>query len=271
VNLVDSSRPTPANGDAPGAPDRTLPTLLVYPAAGDPSAPPGADAPPAEAPYGFSLLVFAHGLSGTATAYLPFLSRLAAAGFVVAAPDFPLSKRDAPGGFTAADYEQQPADMSFVIDQVLNGGVAGPLPMVDGGRVAVAGHSLGGITVLGLTQNSCCHDDRIQAAVAISGFQGLFDGTWYQPPTTPLLLIHGDQDQTVAFQRSADVFAAAASPVSLVRLLGAPHIVFGPPYVDVVATTMIDFLRGELDEDSAALAVLAVDGNQPGVATIQQR
>src|SRR5262249_22344288 len=168
-------------------------------------------APPAEAPYGFPLVVFDHGLTSTGRAYLPFLSRLAAAGFVVAAPDFPLSKHDAPGGATAADYKQQPNDMRFVIDQVLSGAVGGPLPAVDGGRAAVAGHSRGAITVLGLTQNSCCHDDRIKAAVAISGFQGLFDGTWYQPPTTPLLLLHGDNDQTVDYQRSAAVYAAAGS------------------------------------------------------------
>ncbi len=271
VTLVDPSRSTPANGTAPGTPERTLPTLVVYPAAGDATAPPTADAPPAEAAYGFPLLVFAHGLAGTAPAYLPVLSRLAAAGYVVAAPDFPLSKRDAPGGSTAADYKQQPADMSFVIDQVLSGRAGGSVPAIDGGRVAVAGNSLGGVTVLGLTQNSCCHDDRVEAAVAISGFQGLFDGTWYQPPTTPLLLIHGDQDQTVPYERSADVFAAAPPPVSLVRLLGAPHIVFGPPYGDVVVAAMTDFLRAELDGDATAGAALAADGNQPGVATIQQR
>jgi alpha-beta hydrolase superfamily lysophospholipase len=271
VTLVDPSRSTPANAYAPGAADRTLPTLLVYPAAGDASAPRAVDAPPAEAPYGFPLVVFAHGLTGSGRAYLAFLSRLAAAGFVVAAPDFPLSKHDAPGGATAADYKQQPGDMRFVIDQVLSGGVGEPLPAIDGGRVAVAGHSLGGVTVLGLTENSCCHDDRIKAAVAISGFQGLFDGTWHQPSTTPLLLLHGDHDQTVDYQRSAEVYAAAASPVVLVRLLGAPHIVFGPPWGDVVVATMLDFLRAELDGDSGAGAALTADGNQAGVATIQQR
>ena len=270
VDLVDASRPTPANGDVPAAAQRTLTTTIFYPTAGDPASPPTADAPPAEAAYGFPLVVYAHGLGGSVAASTPILERLAAAGFVVAAPEFPLSKQDAPGGSTAADYKQQPGDIRFVIDEVL-GGRAGSLPAVDGGRVAVAGHSLGAMTVLGLTQNSCCHDDRIQAAVAISGMALQWDGAWYQPPSTPLLLVHGDKDDVVAFTGSADVFAAAPSPVSLVRLLGAPHWVYGPPFVDVVATTTVDFLRAELDGDPDARAALAVDGNQPGLATIQQR
>jgi alpha-beta hydrolase superfamily lysophospholipase len=270
IDLVDTSRPTPANADAPGAPQRTLRTFLLYPAAGDPAASPVEDAPPAEAPYGFPVLVYAHGQNGLPELAAPVLARLAAAGYVVAAPAFPLSNKDAPGGSTAADYEHQPADISFVISEVL-GGRAGPLPPVDGGRVAVAGHSLGAMTVLGLTQNTCCHDDRIKAAVAISGMQIGWNGAWYQPPTTPLLLIHGDKDDVVQFDGSTDVFAVAPSPVALVRLVGAPHWVFGPPYADVVVATMVDFLRAELDGDSSGGAALAVDGNQPGVATIQQR
>ena len=270
LDLVDTSRPTPANGTFPGAPTRTLPTLILYPATGDPSAPLAEDAPPAEAAYGFPVVIYAHGNNGSPELSLPMLTRLAAAGFVVAAPAFPLSKRDAPGGHTSADYHQQPADMRFVLDNVLAGRV-GPVPAVDGGRVAVVGHSLGAITVLGLTQNTCCHDDRIKAAVAISGTQAQWDGTWYQPPTTPLLLIHGDHDDVVPFTGSTEVFAAAPSPVGLVRLINGPHTLYGPPWLDVVAATTIDFLRAELDDDASAEAALAVDGNQPGLATFQQR
>ena len=270
VTLVDTSRPTPANGTFPGAPDRTLPTLIVYPAAGDPGAAPAADAPPAESPYGFPVVIYAHGHNATLEGALPLLTRLAAAGFVVAAPAFPLSKRDAPGGSTSADYGQQPADMRFVLDAVL-GGQVGNVPNVDGGRVAVAGHSLGAMTVLGLTQNSCCRDRRIKAAVAISGRESAWDGTWFPSPPTPLLLIHGDKDTVVPFTGSTDVFAAAPSPVSLVRLLDGPHAVFEAPYLDVVAATTIDFLRGEVDGDAVAQAALTTDANHAGLATIEQR
>jgi hypothetical protein len=43
------------------------------------------------------------------------LSRWAGAGYVVAAPDFPLSNGRAPGGPSFTDFVAQPGDMSFVI------------------------------------------------------------------------------------------------------------------------------------------------------------
>jgi len=78
-------------------------------------------------------------------------------------------------------------------------------------------------------------------------------------------------DEIVPFHGSTAVFDAAPPPVALVRLLGGPHWVFGPPFVDVVAATMVDFLRAELDDDPDAPAALAIDGNQPGLATLQRR
>src|SRR5207249_3552077 len=46
---VDASRPTPANGNAPGAPTRTMATTVLYPAAGPPGTAPTTNAPPAAA------------------------------------------------------------------------------------------------------------------------------------------------------------------------------------------------------------------------------
>jgi hypothetical protein len=50
--FVDRSRPTSANGSFPGAPTRTLPTLLLYPAVGDPNGPAGKDARPIRSGHG---------------------------------------------------------------------------------------------------------------------------------------------------------------------------------------------------------------------------
>src|SRR4030081_1607082 len=58
---VDASRPTPANGNAPGASTRTMATTVLYPAAGPPGSAPTANAPPATAGRPYPLLVFAHG------------------------------------------------------------------------------------------------------------------------------------------------------------------------------------------------------------------
>ena len=47
------------------------------------------------------------------------LTAWAAAGYVVAAPLFPLSSSETPGGPDGGDIGNQPGDMSFVIDQML--------------------------------------------------------------------------------------------------------------------------------------------------------
>src|SRR5947207_4708098 len=67
--FVDTSRPTAPNGTYLGAPSRTVPTLLLYPAQGDPAAPDVANAPPVEHGKGFPLLVFSHGFGASGPAY----------------------------------------------------------------------------------------------------------------------------------------------------------------------------------------------------------
>ena len=63
-------------------------------------------------------MLFAHGYDVTPDFYAPLLERWAAAGYVVAAPVFPiLSGSD--GGASHVDYEKTFGDASFVITQVL--------------------------------------------------------------------------------------------------------------------------------------------------------
>ena len=67
--FVDPTRPTSAHGTYPGAPTRTLPTLLLYPAAGDPAGPIVANAAPVRRRGGFPLIVFSHGFGASGPAY----------------------------------------------------------------------------------------------------------------------------------------------------------------------------------------------------------
>src|SRR5437763_533986 len=67
------------------------------------------------------------------------------------------------------DYTNQPADVSFVIDNLIKldtsagDALVGHLATTE---VAVAGHSLGAMTSLGFL-NTCCTDKRVKAIVAI--------------------------------------------------------------------------------------------------------
>src|SRR5581483_10785447 len=88
VTLVDPTRQTPPSGSYPGSPVRTIKTVIFYPL------PSGRDtrgvrgAGPADRR--FPLVVFAHGNSSNGPDNRPLLRRWASAGFVVAAPTFPL-------------------------------------------------------------------------------------------------------------------------------------------------------------------------------------
>jgi hypothetical protein len=62
ATFVDDTRPTPAFGGSPAAPNRTVVTDIWYPAAENPDEAPVADGPAADGP--FPLIVYNHGQQG---------------------------------------------------------------------------------------------------------------------------------------------------------------------------------------------------------------
>src|SRR5207342_2636474 len=93
-------------------PARQLVVTMHYPTGGTPG--PG-NAPDAVAAPGiFPLVVFAHGFNASADTYEVLEHDMAAGGFVVAAPDFPLSS-SAFAGPAEADIAEQARDVTFVI------------------------------------------------------------------------------------------------------------------------------------------------------------
>src|SRR5262249_57735523 len=124
---------------------RTLVTDVRYPAVGSASITDASNAAPDRADGPFPLVVFGHGLAETPDLYKRLLQAWARAGYVVAAPLFPLENPNAPGGANESDLINQPKDMRFVISRILaasNG--TGPLAgLIDPAEVAVAGQSDG--------------------------------------------------------------------------------------------------------------------------------
>ncbi len=195
---------------------------------------------------------------------------------MVAAPTFPLSNGAAPGGPTRNDIPNQPGDVSFVITQVLllAHGDGRLRHAVDPDRVAVAGHSLGASTALGVVLDTCCRDDRVTAAVVLSGNEiPLPNGQFSASDPTPTLFVHGDADEVVPYSAGRRAFADAVAPKFFVTLPGADHVgAFtggSSPQADVVIRTTIDFfdryLKGRLD----GLTRLRSDGSQAGVASLE--
>lgn len=222
--LTDSSRPTMANGSYAGAPDRTIVVQVWYPAIADgDSQPLGAGGP-------FPLLLYSHGLTFGPSENPDLARHLASHGYVVAAPQYPLSYGGAPGGATVSDIANQPGDASFVIDSILGLGDAtsGVLSGgIDAARIAAAGYSLGGLTTLLLTYHPTLRDPRIRVAVELAAPAGFFSDLFYDNAAAPLLVVDGTIEAVLSYELdSVPTFERANPPVELVGLRDGTHAGF---------------------------------------------
>lgn len=135
LQLVDPSR-TIHLPDGSVEP-RTLRTYVRYPALGPAGGTDLRNAPAARIDGPFPLVIFGHGFAVTPGLYAHLLQTWTHAGYVVAAPVFPLGNANAPGGPNESDLVNQPADMRFVISQLLatSSDASGPLAgLIDSDR-----------------------------------------------------------------------------------------------------------------------------------------
>jgi dienelactone hydrolase len=213
VTVTDHSRSTPATPGATGRAGRELVTHLYEPAGAGP----------------FPLILFGHGLDGHPRKFTRLHRAWAAAGYVVAAPTFPVSNDRAPGGADFTDLAQQPGDLGFVLDTLL--GPASPLQVpVDPGRIGAGGLSLGGATVYAFVYDDCCRDERVTAAMVLDGNELGFSPDLSAGP--PLLLVHADLDPSLPYTNTAGHFAAARVPTGFLTLHLAAH---AEPFEDTVS------------------------------------
>jgi fermentation-respiration switch protein FrsA (DUF1100 family) len=249
LHLTDTSRRIrlPNRTSVP----RSLLTYVRYPALGPPGASDLLDAPPARGP--FPLIIFGHGFAVTPRLYGHLLQSWARAGYVVAAPVFPLGNAHAPGGPQESDIVNQPGDMSCVISRLLEASRAGSGPsrgLIDPSQIAVSGQSDGAMTALAVAYSRRLRDPRVGAAVIMSGAEMSGVGGYDFPRTAPpLLATQGTADTSNEPRFTYKFFDSAAGPKYLLRLLGAGHL---PPYtrqqpqLSVLERVTIAFLDGYL-------------------------
>jgi dienelactone hydrolase len=221
------------------------------------------------------LIIFGHGFAVTPAYYWRLLRSWAQAGYVVAAPVFPLENQHAPGGPNEADLVNQPRDMSFVISRMLEESASpkGPLAgLIAPHEIGVSGQSDGGETALAVAYDSFYLDRRIQAAAILSGAELPGAGRFYFPkPSPPLLATQGTADTVNRPHFTYDFFAAARRPKYLLKLLGAPHL---PPYTDeqpqlsIVGRVTTAFFNRYLKGQRSGISRLQATGNVPGSATL---
>ena len=270
LRFVDRSRSLPGTGSP-----RLLRTVVWYPqrigTATEPAEPPAATS--------FPMVVFAHGFDLYPSAYGDLLRAWARAGYIVAAPVFPLTNPGAFGGADESDVIHQPGDVRFVISRLI---ALADRPsselygLVDRSRIAVAGHSDGGETAMALGYDSCCRDPRIRAVIVLAGAQLQVPGGRYASGKGPTLLaVQGTADTVNPPSRTLALYAAAPRPKFLLWLRGADHLA---PFTElgkygtIVRRMTVEFLDRYLkgggtrpirlpkDLRGTGLAVLRIDG-----------
>jgi dienelactone hydrolase len=274
LTFVDTSRPTSPNGDFGGAPTRTLPTTFWYPADGAVDAAPQAGAPPDRAHGPYPLVLFAHGYDVTPDFYAPLLERWAAAGYVVAAPTFPILS-GTPGGASHVDYVETFADASFVISQVLALGSDQPLHgLVDPARIGVAGHSDGEVIAFAEGYLACCRDPRVRTVIAMAGDLSNANNPSVPDTGIPILHIMETGDEYDPYERSIAWDRENLTPPRWMLTLSSTHV---PPYTEpgdpafeLVSRVTVDYLDATLKSDPDALTKMTREVSAaPAVGTLE--
>lgn len=241
LELVDAARPTPSHREQPGSAARTLVTGLWAPEGSAGAAP---------------LVVYSHGYTSSRAEAAPLARHLASHGYVVVAPDFPLSNGAAPGGPTLRDIASQPGDLSFLVDTLLDPQSGPALPVrIDAERIAAVGLSLGGLTTTLVAFHPELRDPRMRAAISIAGPGTLFAPRFFATAELPFLMIAGTDDLIVDYAANAPPILERAPHAALLTLEGGSHVGFagGLPFlVDLWRnpdTLGCGELEGRLDRD----------------------
>jgi dienelactone hydrolase len=212
VSWADPTRPTePVVAGAPSSADRPLPTTIRVPE-GDGAGP---------------VVVFAHGLGSSPERFSGLLDAWARAGYVVVAPRFPLTSDANPDhNLEVGDQVNLPADVSFVIDEVL---VASRTPgdplegRVDPDAIGVAGFSLGGGATYALAYSDVSGDPRIRSAAILASAILVEAANVNLSRAFPLLVIHSTADEQLPYAYAEGAVSQVAGPVWFATLEGFNH------------------------------------------------
>jgi predicted dienelactone hydrolase len=214
---------------SPGTP-RTLNTVIWYPAPAGSGPVTGpyqgvlnAPLDPSGGPY--PVVLFSHGSCGYAYQSTFLTPLLATRGYIVVAPPHPgntIFEFPSCGSSSAqvASFLERPADMMFVLDQILAAGADPASPffgLVDGTRVAMTGHSFGGMT----TFRVAAADPRITVAVAMAPATPA--GASFDLPS---LIMLGNADGVVNNPAARTAYTASQEPKLLVEVEHSGHYTF---------------------------------------------
>ena len=261
--FVDTSRPNDAR-DGPNAEKRrTLVTTVWF---------------PRDAPGSHPLVLYSHGYLATREGGAYLAEWLASRGYVVAAPDHPLTQRWAAHWTAVGDVVHQPADLSLVIDRILgwNDRERPFAGSVDPTRIGVMGLSLGGMTATLAAFHPRLHDARIRAAVSIAGPMTMFGARFFADVPIPFLLLAGDEDVVIDYATNAPLVLERVPDGRLVTIHGGNHLGFDDTSTGVLRalpnpdTEACWFLLWTLDLDRSRDTLAELGGSRVGLVVPSQ-
>jgi dienelactone hydrolase len=243
IDLVDPSRPTAAGPGVAASTTRALPTTVHLPTATDPA----------------PLIVLAHGAAGGPEKFGELAAAWADAGYVVAAPRFPLTNQDVLPP-VIGDLGEQSNDVRFVIDALTTGALA---DRIDAERIGLFGLSLGALTVWGEALGPV-PDGRIDALIQSDGAT-LVDDVATVP--FPVLVAHSDIDPIFPYGDVVADYDALPGPKYLLTLHGAVHATVGEDTVTAADVAYRQATTAFWDRTLRGLATPLPDSIE-GVATV---
>jgi predicted dienelactone hydrolase len=234
LSLVDASRSIKPSAGFEGAQQRRIDVLVWYPAAQASTV----ERVPLAKGGPWPLVIYSHGTFSRPDSAMHLVRELVGRGYVVAAPNYPLTSSTAFTKVTSAnttDVIEQTRDIGFVIDSLLTD----PFfkAAIDPAKIGTTGISLGAVTSYFASFGAQTRDPRIKATAPIAAADPVqsalqssvgMEGTQHAPVSVPVLFVSGDEDifaKTTGRPYSA--FMRLESPKFEVMIKGAPHLWFG--------------------------------------------
>ena len=164
-----------------------------------------------------------------------------------------------------------------MISQTLASGPDTPIGgLVDGTRIAAAGHSDGEMISFTLGFAACCREWRVRSVITMAGD---LERSGFEPLRNtglPILHVMDTEDEYDPYQPSIDWDRDHLTPPRwMVTLLGASHVPPynrpGNPHFELVSTITVDFLDGTLKDRADRLDQLTPDVTaRPDLATLER-
>ncbi len=224
LTLIDKTRGVKASNGFAGSETRRIDVTIWTPAGVAPTG-------------GWPLVIYSHGSYGRADDNMHLVNHLVRAGYLVVAPDYPLSSRAAYTkikGIDIGDVGNQTKDIHFILDQLL--GSAEWSKLIDPAKIATIGHSLGAVTNYFTSFGSMARDPRIKATVltgagdpvqaALAANMGLI-GNWNEPSHVPVLFLSGEHDAFALINGGHHTaYSRVSGPKYEIMIKGGVHIWF---------------------------------------------